>query len=294
MLADCDRMFIARKRTSIARITAQHVSSRRCFSRRKLSSKHWRTGIAVDQSQPFALWVTGPFFPSSEIRPTAILLMTASSVLAPVGQQVHRDVPQDRPGVKARERVVPCNLDDTEAFQAGNAQPLLPDFAQTFRLERRRPRRGTWIVQYGGPPGFLIIDVKAHRCAFASRRAVSSALACLAVGNLQSAHRRPAIDHSRLTIEQIENKMIRRQRGEMSESAKKDEQPPDPAAELDTAVEHAIEACDGDLLATIRAMIVANTMLETELADVNAKASRGFLRGRRVKSRSSNETPKGQ
>jgi hypothetical protein len=43
---------------------------------------------------------------------------------------------------------------------------------------------------------------------------------------------------------------------------RKDDQPPDPAAELDAAVEDAIEACGGDLLATIRALIVANSMLE--------------------------------
>lgn len=69
----------------------------------------------------------------------------------------------------------------------------------------------------------------------------------------------------------------------MSESAKKDEQPPDPAGELDAAVEHAIEACGGDLMATIRALIVASSMLEQELADVYARASHGYLRGRRVK-----------
>ncbi|MCW2079686.1 UNVERIFIED_ORG: hypothetical protein M2193_001861 [Bradyrhizobium japonicum] len=59
----------------------------------------------------------------------------------------------------------------------------------------------------------------------------------------------------------------------MLESAKEDEQPPDTAAELDAAVEHAIEACGGDLLATIRALIVATSMLEEELADVYARAS---------------------
>lgn len=69
----------------------------------------------------------------------------------------------------------------------------------------------------------------------------------------------------------------------MSETAKKDEQPPDTAAELEAAVEHAIEACGGDLLATIRALIVANIMLEQELTHVYSRASHGYLRGRRVK-----------
>lgn len=44
------------------------------------------------------------------------------------------------------------------------------------------------------------------------------------------------------------------------------------------------------MLATIKALIVANSMLEQELADVYAKASRGFLRGRRVPRKDSNGT----
>ena len=35
--------------------------------------------------------------------------------------------------------------------------------------------------------------------------------------------------------------------------------------------------------ATVIALIVANNMLEQELGEVYAKASKGFLRGRRVK-----------
>lgn len=61
-------------------------------------------------------------------------------------------------------------------------------------------------------------------------------------------------------------------------------QPPvDEAAELEAAAAEAIQACDGDLRATIRALIVANALLERELAAVYAKSSKGFLRGRRVK-----------
>jgi hypothetical protein len=57
----------------------------------------------------------------------------------------------------------------------------------------------------------------------------------------------------------------------------------DEAAELEAAVRQAIEACGGDPVDAVRALIVANSMLEQELADVYAKASKGFLRGRRVK-----------
>lgn len=53
-------------------------------------------------------------------------------------------------------------------------------------------------------------------------------------------------------------------------------------AELEVAADQAIEACGCDPVAAVRALIVANSMLEQELADVYAKASKGFLRGRRV------------
>jgi hypothetical protein len=60
------------------------------------------------------------------------------------------------------------------------------------------------------------------------------------------------------------------------------EQPADAAADREAA---AIEACGGDLRATVIALIVANNMLEQELSEVYARASHGFLRGRRVKPR---------
>ena len=56
----------------------------------------------------------------------------------------------------------------------------------------------------------------------------------------------------------------------------------DEAAELEAAVAQAIETCGGDPVHAVRALIVMNTALEQELADVYAKASHGFLRGRRV------------
>jgi hypothetical protein len=44
------------------------------------------------------------------------------------------------------------------------------------------------------------------------------------------------------------------------------------AERLEVAVAQAIEACDGDLRATIRVLIVANEFLETQI-------SRGYRRG---------------
>ncbi|EIG62793.1 hypothetical protein [Bradyrhizobium sp. WSM1253] len=64
-----------------------------------------------------------------------------------------------------------------------------------------------------------------------------------------------------------------------------EQQPVDQAAELEAAVRDAIEACGGDPVDAVRALIVLNTALEQELADVYAKASHGFLRGRRVPKR---------
>src|SRR5215475_8907645 len=50
------------------------------------------------------------------------------------------------------------------------------------------------------------------------------------------------------------------------------------------ACRQAIEACGGDLWDTVKALIVANEMLERELSEVYAKAtSYGFIRGRRAK-----------
>lgn len=64
-----------------------------------------------------------------------------------------------------------------------------------------------------------------------------------------------------------------------------EQQPVDQAAELEAAATQAIEACGGDMMATVKALIVANSLLEQELADVYAMASHGFLRGRRLPKR---------
>ena len=50
--------------------------------------------------------------------------------------------------------------------------------------------------------------------------------------------------------------------------------------ELETAVNDAIAACDGDLRATIRALITANHFLESEVAELMKAVSHAFARGR--------------
>lgn len=53
-----------------------------------------------------------------------------------------------------------------------------------------------------------------------------------------------------------------------------EQQPVDEAAELEVVAAQAIEACGGDMLATVKALIVANSLLEAELSEVYAKAPR--------------------
>jgi len=50
--------------------------------------------------------------------------------------------------------------------------------------------------------------------------------------------------------------------------------------ELETAVDQAISACGGDMRATIRALIVANEYLETEVAELMKAVSHAYARGR--------------
>ena len=50
--------------------------------------------------------------------------------------------------------------------------------------------------------------------------------------------------------------------------------------ELEAAVDQAIAACDGDLRATVRALIVANNFLESEIAELKKAASHAYVRGR--------------
>ena len=54
-------------------------------------------------------------------------------------------------------------------------------------------------------------------------------------------------------------------------------QEPDP---LDAAADQVIAACDGDIRAAVRALIVAKGLLEVELNVVYAATAKGFARGR--------------
>jgi len=60
---------------------------------------------------------------------------------------------------------------------------------------------------------------------------------------------------------------------------------PEPNAEgdddgLEAAVDQAISACGGDMRSTIRALIVANEYLESEVGELMKAVSRAYARGR--------------
>ena len=50
--------------------------------------------------------------------------------------------------------------------------------------------------------------------------------------------------------------------------------------ELEADIDLAIAACDGDLRATIRALIVANNYLESEVGELMRAVSHAYVRGR--------------
>jgi hypothetical protein len=50
--------------------------------------------------------------------------------------------------------------------------------------------------------------------------------------------------------------------------------------ELEAAVDQAISACGGDLRSAVRALIVANEYLETEVGELMKAVSRAYARGR--------------
>jgi hypothetical protein len=50
--------------------------------------------------------------------------------------------------------------------------------------------------------------------------------------------------------------------------------------ELDAAVEQAIAVCGGDMRAAIRALIVANNFLESEISELKKAVSHAYTRGR--------------
>ena len=55
---------------------------------------------------------------------------------------------------------------------------------------------------------------------------------------------------------------------------------PEPDVGLEAAVDHAISACGGDVRATIRALLVANDYLETEVGELMKAVSHAYARGR--------------
>jgi hypothetical protein len=59
--------------------------------------------------------------------------------------------------------------------------------------------------------------------------------------------------------------------------------PPNPQPEadrLEMAADHAIAACRGDVRAALKAMIVANEFLESEVCELMQAVSKAFVRGR--------------
>ena len=50
--------------------------------------------------------------------------------------------------------------------------------------------------------------------------------------------------------------------------------------ELEAAVDQAIDACGGDTRAAVRALIVANNFLESEIAELTKAVSHAYTRGR--------------
>lgn len=52
------------------------------------------------------------------------------------------------------------------------------------------------------------------------------------------------------------------------------------ADHLEAAADQAIEACGGDAREAVKALIVANQFLETELGKLRAAVSKGYARGK--------------
>jgi hypothetical protein len=55
---------------------------------------------------------------------------------------------------------------------------------------------------------------------------------------------------------------------------------PEEVDELEAAVDQAIAACDGDMRAAIRALILANNYLESEISELMKAVSHAYRRGR--------------
>ncbi len=54
----------------------------------------------------------------------------------------------------------------------------------------------------------------------------------------------------------------------------------EPGDELENAVDQAVSACGGDMRAAIRALLVANDYLESEVGELMKAVSRAYARGR--------------
>jgi hypothetical protein len=57
-------------------------------------------------------------------------------------------------------------------------------------------------------------------------------------------------------------------------------QPTEQDEGLEAAVDEAISACGGDVRAAVRALIVANNFLESEMAELMKAVSHAYTRGR--------------
>jgi hypothetical protein len=57
-------------------------------------------------------------------------------------------------------------------------------------------------------------------------------------------------------------------------------QPNEQDDELEATVDQAIAVCDGDMRAAVRALIVANNFLESEIAELMKAVSHAYTRGR--------------
>jgi hypothetical protein len=62
--------------------------------------------------------------------------------------------------------------------------------------------------------------------------------------------------------------------------------PKEPFFHLEAAVDTAVAACDGDLRATVRSLIIANNYLTRELEFVWHQVSPGYSRGKGTRRRS--------
>jgi hypothetical protein len=58
--------------------------------------------------------------------------------------------------------------------------------------------------------------------------------------------------------------------------------PQSDADQLEAAVDQAIAACGGDAREAVKALIVANAFLETDLEKLKAAVSMGYARGRLI------------